>query len=164
MFSPIWSAHFIETQNQLTAWTCHMTMPSAIISDMRLHKKKIKFPPIMYTSVWTDFSFNPHKLSYSVLCTFYIKTTTFFYTGFHQHTLWCTGFNGWKSCTHTKQQSINICEPCYSGIWSTVMTHFNTTVSTMCDGSNQPHSWQVTSPIAVLLCRSLSAQSSSVYH
>jgi hypothetical protein len=117
--------------------------------------------PILHVS---RISVQPHKLSYSVLCTFYIKTTTFFCTGFHQHTLWCTGFNGWKGCTHTKQQSINICEPCYSGIWSIVMTHFNTTVSTMCDCSNQPHSWQVTSPIAVLFCRSLSAQSSSVYH
>jgi hypothetical protein len=59
-----------------------MTMPSAIFSDMRLHKRKIRFLPKCIFSMDRDFSFKPHKLSYSVLCTFYIKITTFFVQDF----------------------------------------------------------------------------------
>jgi hypothetical protein len=33
-----------------------MTMPSAIISDMRLDKRKIKFLPIMHISAWRETS------------------------------------------------------------------------------------------------------------
>jgi len=33
-----------------------MTLPSAVISDMRLHKMKIRFLPIMYISVWKEAS------------------------------------------------------------------------------------------------------------
>jgi len=55
-----------------------MTLPSAIISDMRLYKRKIRFLPIMYISVSTETSVLKHKLPYSLLCTFNIKITTFF--------------------------------------------------------------------------------------
>ena len=71
MFSPIRSAHFIDPENQLIAWTCRMTKPSAIISDMNLHKRKIRFLPITYITVRTETSVLNHInfISYDALFT-----------------------------------------------------------------------------------------------
>jgi len=37
-----------------------MTLPSVIISDKRLHKRKIRILPIMYISVWKETSVLNH--------------------------------------------------------------------------------------------------------
>jgi hypothetical protein len=51
---------FYWATNQLAAWACHTTLPSAIISDKRLHKRKIRFLLIMYISVWKETSVLNH--------------------------------------------------------------------------------------------------------
>jgi hypothetical protein len=79
-------SYFIQPQNQLTAWTCHTTLPPVIISDMRLHKRKIIFLPIMHISVQREASVLNY-INFLILyyALFTPKSPLFFGVVFHQH-------------------------------------------------------------------------------